>query len=75
MFLGFLRIAVVEGPLGTGPTIQIFNDDVVAFTSLIDLMLLLISATFPYLCDCRLGEAEAVVYGPPIPVNPFATDW
>jgi len=49
---------VVEGPLGTGPTIQIFNDDVVAFTRLVDL-LLLISTTFPYLCDCRLGDAEA----------------
>ena len=49
---------MVEGPLGTGPTIQIFNDDVVAFTRLVDL-LLLISTTFPYLCDCRLGDAEA----------------
>jgi len=57
MFLSFLRIAVVEGPLGTGPTIQIFDDDVVAFTRLVDL-LLLISTTFPYLCDCRLGDAE-----------------
>jgi hypothetical protein len=52
-----LRIAAVEGPLG--PTIQIFDDDVVAFTRLIDLTLLLISTTFPYLCDCRLGGAEA----------------
>jgi hypothetical protein len=48
---------VVEGPLGTDPTIQIFDDDVVAFTRLIAL-LLLISTTFPYLCDCRLGDAE-----------------
>jgi len=63
MFLGFLRIAAIEGPLGTGPTIQVFDDDVVAFTRLIALLLLLllllISATFPYLCDCRLGDAEA----------------
>ncbi len=51
-----MRIAAVEGPLG--PTIQIFDDDVVAFTRLIDLTLLLISTTFPYLCDCRLGNAE-----------------
>jgi hypothetical protein len=59
MFLGFLRIALVEGPLGTWPTIQIFDDDVVTFARLIDLTLLLISTTFPYLCDCRLGDAEA----------------
>jgi hypothetical protein len=59
VFLGFLRIAAIEGPLGTGPTIQIFDDDVVAFTRLIDLMLLLISTTFPYLCHCRLSDAEA----------------
>jgi hypothetical protein len=52
-----VRIAAVEGPLG--PTIQIFDDDVVAFTRLIDLTLLLISTTLPYLCDCRLGGAEA----------------
>jgi hypothetical protein len=58
VFLGFLRIAAVEGPFGTGPTIQIFDDDVVAFTGLIDLMLLLISTTLPYLCDRRLGAAE-----------------
>ncbi len=58
MFLGFLRIAAVEVPCGTDPTIQIFDDDVAAFTRLIAL-LLLISATFPYLCDCRLGDAEA----------------
>jgi hypothetical protein len=51
-----VRIAAIEGPLG--PTIQIFDDDVVAFTRLIDLTLLLISTTFPYLCDCRLGNAE-----------------
>jgi len=59
VFLRFLRIAAVEVPFGTGPTIQIFDDDVVAFTRLIDLMLLLISATFPYLCDRRLGDVEA----------------
>jgi len=58
VFLGFLRIAAVKVPRGTDPTIQIFNDDVVAFTRLIDLMLL-ISATFPYLSDRRLGDAEA----------------
>ena len=52
-----MRIAAVEGPLG--PTIQIFDDDVVAFSRLIDLTLLLISTTFPYLCHCRLGGAEA----------------
>jgi hypothetical protein len=57
VFFGFVRIAAVEGPLG--PTIQIFDDDVVALTRLIDLTLLLISTTFPYLCDCRLGGAEA----------------
>jgi len=57
VFLGFLRIAAVEVHCGTDPTIQIFDDDVVAFTRLIDL--LLISTTFPYLCDCRLGDAEA----------------
>jgi hypothetical protein len=57
VFLSLPRIAAVEGPLG--PTIQIFDDDVVAFTRLIDLTLLLISTTFPYLCDCRLGGAEA----------------
>ncbi len=45
-------------PRGTDPTIQIFDNDVVAFTRLIDLMLL-ISTTFPHLCDCRLGDAEA----------------
>jgi len=59
VFLGFLRIAAVEVHCGTDPTIQIFDDNVVAFTRLIDLMLLLISATFPYLCDRRLGEVEA----------------
>jgi len=59
VFLGFLRVAAIEGPFGTGPTIQIFDDDVVAFTRLIDLMLLLISTTFPYLCDRWLGDAEA----------------
>jgi hypothetical protein len=57
VFFGFVRIAAVEGPLG--PTIQIFDDDVVAFTRLIDLTLLLISTTFPYLCGCRLDGAEA----------------
>jgi hypothetical protein len=57
VFLGFLRIAVVEGPLGAGPTVQIFDDDVVAFTRLTDL--LLSSTTFSYLRDCRLGDAEA----------------
>jgi len=56
VLLGFLRLASVEGPLG--PTIQIFDDDIVAFARLIDLTLLLISTTFPYLCDCRLGNAE-----------------
>lgn len=49
---------VIEGSLGTGSTIQVFDDDVVAFARLIAL-LLLISATFSYLSDCRLGEAEA----------------
>src|SRR6266404_6112455 len=34
------------------------NDDVVAFTRLFDLMLL-IPTTFPYLSDRRLGDAEA----------------
>ena len=58
MFLGFLRISAVKVPRGTDPTIQIFNDDVVAFTRLIDLMLP-ISTTFPYLSDRRLGDAEA----------------
>ena len=58
VFLGFLRIAAVERPPGTWATIQIFDDDVVAFTRLIDL-LLLISTTFLYLCDRRLGDAEA----------------
>jgi hypothetical protein len=58
VFLGFLRIAAVEVHCGTDPTIQIVDDDVVAVTRLIDL-LLLISTTFPYLCDCRLGDAEA----------------
>jgi hypothetical protein len=58
VFLGFLSIAAVKVPRGTNATIQIFNDDVVAFTCLIDLMLL-ISATFPYLSDRRLGDAEA----------------
>jgi hypothetical protein len=57
VFFGFVRIAAVEGPLG--PTIQIFDEDVVACTRLIDLTLLLISTTFPYLCDCRLSDAEA----------------
>src|SRR5260370_15992327 len=56
VLLGFLRIAAVEMPRGTA--IQIFDDDVVAFTRLIAL-LLLISATFPYFCDCRLSDAEA----------------
>jgi hypothetical protein len=58
VFLGFLSIAAVKVPRGTDPTIQIFNDDVVAFTRLFDLMLL-IPATFPYLSDRRLGDAEA----------------
>jgi hypothetical protein len=58
VFLGSLSIAAVKVPRGTDPTIQIFNDDVVAFTRLIDLMLL-ISTTFPYLSDRRLGDAEA----------------
>src|SRR5229473_2912215 len=58
MLLGFLRIAAVEMARGIDPTIQIFDDDVVAFTRLIAL-LLLISATFPYLCGCRLSDAEA----------------
>jgi hypothetical protein len=58
VFPGFLRIAAVKVRRGTDPMIQIFNDDVVAFTRLIDL-LLLISAAFPYLCDRRLGDAEA----------------
>ena len=59
VFLGFRRISAVEGPLGTA--IQILDDDVVAFTSLSDLLLLLllISTTFPYLCDCWLGDGEA----------------
>ena len=58
VFLGFRRISAVEGPLGTA--IQIFDDDVVAFTPLSDLLLLLlISTTFPYLCDCWLGDGEA----------------
>lgn len=57
-FPGFLRIAAVKVARGTNPAIQIFNDDVVAFTRLIDLMLLLISAAFPDLCDRRLGDAE-----------------
>src|SRR5260370_20733777 len=35
------------------PTIQIFDDDVVAFPRLIALLLL------PYLCGCRLSDAEA----------------
>jgi hypothetical protein len=55
--LGFLRIGAVEVPRGAA--IQILDDDVVAFTCLIDLMLLLVSTTFPYLCDCRLGDTEA----------------
>ena len=56
VFLGFRRM--VEGSLGTA--IQIFDDDVVAFTPLSDLLLLLlISTTFPYLCDCWLGDGEA----------------
>jgi len=59
MFFGFLRIAAVEGSLGTWATIQIFDDDVVTFARLIYLMLLLISTTFPYLCDCWFGAAEA----------------
>ena len=58
VFLGFRRISAVEGPLGTA--IQIFDDDVVAFTPLSDLLLLLlISTTFPYLCDCWLSDGEA----------------
>jgi hypothetical protein len=58
VFLGFLSIAAVKVPRGTDPTIQIFNDDVVAFTPLIDLMLL-ISTAFPYFSGCRLSDAEA----------------
>jgi hypothetical protein len=54
--LGFLRIGAVEVPRGAA--IQILDDDVVAFTRLIHLALLLISTTFPYLCDCRLSNAE-----------------
>jgi hypothetical protein len=45
--------AVVEGC--SGSVIQIFNDDIVAFTRLTDL--LLISTIFPYLCDCWFGDA------------------
>jgi hypothetical protein len=59
VFPGFLRIAAIKVRRGTDPTIQIFNDDVVTFTRLIGLMLRLISAAFPYLCDRRLGYAEA----------------
>ena len=59
MFLGFLRAAAVSVPRGTDPTIQILNDDVIAFTCLIDLMVLLISTAFPYLRNRRLGDAEA----------------
>jgi hypothetical protein len=44
--------------LELGPTIHIFDDDVVAFTRQSDL-LLLSSTTFSYLCDCRLGDSEA----------------
>jgi hypothetical protein len=57
MFLGFVRIAAVEMPIGTWAMIQVFDDDVVAFTSLTEL--LLASTTFPRLCNCRLGDAEA----------------
>jgi hypothetical protein len=57
VFPGFL--AAVKVPRGADPTIQIFNDDVAAFTRLIGLMLLLIFTAFPYLCDRRLGDAEA----------------
>jgi hypothetical protein len=59
VFSGFLRIALVEVPFRPGLTIQIFDDDVVAFTRLIGLMVLQISTTFSYLCGCRLGHAEA----------------
>jgi hypothetical protein len=55
--LGFLRIGAVE--VSRGAAIQILDDDVVAFTRLIHLALLLVSTTFLYLCDCRLGNAEA----------------
>jgi hypothetical protein len=58
VFLGVLRTAAIEVPCGTDAAIQIFDDDVVAFTRLTDL-LLLVSTTFPYLCDCRLGDGEA----------------
>jgi hypothetical protein len=47
--------AVVEGCLGS--MIQIFDDDIVAFTCLTDL--LLTSTIFPYLRDCRLGDVKA----------------
>jgi hypothetical protein len=58
VFLSFSRIAAVEVPPGADPAVQIFNDDIFAFTSLIDLMLLS-SAALPHLCDCRLAGAEA----------------
>ena len=55
--LGFLGIGAVEVPRGAA--IQILDDDVVAFTRLIHLALLLVFTTFLYLCDCRLGNADA----------------
>ena len=56
--VSLVRIAAVEVPRGADPTIQIFDDDVAAFARLGDL-LLLASTPFPYLCGCRLGDAEA----------------
>jgi hypothetical protein len=51
-----MRIAAVSVARGTDPTIQIFNDDVVAFPCLSDLMLLLISTAFPHLSNRRVGD-------------------
>jgi hypothetical protein len=59
VFLGFLRIGAVRVPRGTHATIQIFNDDVAAFTCQIGLMLLRISTAFPYLSNRGLGDADA----------------
>ena len=58
MFLGFLGVAAIKFCCGTGPTIQIFDDDISAFVRLIDLMMSVASTIFRYLRDGRFDGAN-----------------
>src|ERR1700719_3464565 len=58
MFLGFLGVAAIKFCCGTGPTIQIFDDDISAFVRLIDLVMSVASTIFRYLRDGRFDGAN-----------------